>query len=119
RRTIDVSSHGGAMMTCGSTGVASFFVRGEAVPQGSTRAFVIKGKPVITTTAKGLYAWRRLVADQAQAHAPPSPWDRACVLPATFFLPRPRSASKRRRIYADRRPDAGKLLRAVEDALTS
>ena len=108
-------------MTCGASGRASFLVRGEAVPQGSTRAFIPKGwsRPVITTTAKGLGAWRRLVADQAQAHAPPVPWDVGVSVRLTFYLPRPKSEPKRRRTYPARRPDIDKCARAVLDALTS
>jgi len=108
-------------LTCGASGRASFLVRGEAVPQGSTRAFIPKGwsRPVITTTAKGLGAWRRLVADQAQAHAPPVPWDVGVSVRLTFYLPRPKSEPKRRRTYPARRPDIDKCARAVLDALTS
>src|SRR5207249_11900094 len=52
----------------------TFQVHGLPAPQGSTRAFVVKAKPIITSTAKGLSAWRRLVADAAQASAPEQPW---------------------------------------------
>jgi len=106
-------------MTCGSTtGVINFFVRGLPKTQGSTRTWVVKGKPITTTTTKGLYDWRRLIADQAQGHAPKSPWDAAVIMWATFYLPRPKSESKKVRTYPSRRPDLSKLLRAVEDALT-
>ena len=53
----------------------TFQVHGLPAPQGSTRAFVVKGKPIITSTAKGLSAWRRLVADVAQDFAPEQPWE--------------------------------------------
>lgn len=35
----------------------------------------------------------------------------------TFYLPKPISAPKRRRTCPDRRPDLGKLLRAIEDPM--
>ncbi len=105
-------------MSCGPTGVIRFFVRGKPVTQGSKTAYVVGGRAVVTSASKGLAAWRRLVADQAQPHAPPMPWDRPVTLHATFYIPRPRSEPKRRRTWPDRKPDASKLLRAVEDALT-
>lgn len=106
-------------MTCGSTtGVISFLVRGLPIAQGSTRTFVVNGKPVITTTAKGLAAWRRLVADQAQPHAPPQPWDTGVTVHMTFYLPKPKNEPKNRRTYPIRRPDLDKCIRAVLDALT-
>ena len=105
-------------MTCGSTGCALFFVRGLPIAQGSMRAWIAGGKPILTSTAKGLPAWRRLIADQAQAHAPPVPWDRGVSVHATFYVPRPKSDPKRRRTYPDRKPDIDKCARAVLDALT-
>ena len=94
----------------------TFFAHGLPVPQGSTRAFVVKGRPVITSTAKGLAAWRRLIADAAQAHA--RMHEGAVVLGVDFYLPRPKSAPKRKPIHASKRPDIDKLLRAILDSLS-
>jgi len=43
----------------------SFEVRGLPIAQGSSRAWVVAGKPIITSTAKGLSSWRRLVLMRA------------------------------------------------------
>lgn len=102
----------------------TMFVKGEPVPQGSTRAYVPKsgkmaGRPIITTTAKGLPAWRTIVQLSAQQFAEPRfPLEGPVALELRFFLPRPKSEPKRRATFPDRRPDCDKLVRAVLDALT-
>ncbi len=98
--------------------VISFSVRGLPVPQGSTRAWVLHGKPVITSSAKGLATWRRLVADVAQNYAPVEPWEGPVAIELHFGLPKPKSAPKKKRVWPDKRPDLDKLTRAVLDALT-
>lgn len=96
-------------------------VRGLPIPQGSTRAYVPKGwtHPVITSSAKGLKAWRQLIADQAQSHAPPELWSGPIGIVLEFRLPKPKSEPKRRRTWPDRRPDLDKLSRGAFDALTN
>lgn len=96
----------------------SFQVHGLPVPQGSTRAWVVNGKPIITSTAKGLSSWRRLVADVAQRFAPNEPWNGPVGIELRFGMPKPKSAPKKRRTWPDKRPDLDKLTRAVLDALT-
>jgi crossover junction endodeoxyribonuclease RusA len=96
----------------------SFHVHGLPIAQGSSRAFVVNGKPIITTTAKGLSIWRRLIADVAQRFAPPEPWDGPVGIELHFGIPKPKSAPKKRRVWPDKRPDLDKLTRAVLDALT-
>ena len=98
--------------------VISFQVHGLPIPQGSTRAWVVNGKPIITSSAKGLATWRRLVADVAQDYAPKEPWEGPVGIELHFGLPKPKSAPKRRRVWPDKRPDLDKLTRAVLDALT-
>ena len=98
--------------------VIRFQVRGLPVPQGSSRAWLVNGKPVITTTAKGLGSWRRLVADVAQRFAPTEPWSGPVGIELDFGIPKPKSAPKRKRVWPDKRPDIDKLSRAVLDALT-
>lgn len=95
-----------------------FQVHGLPVPQGSTRSWVVNGKPVITSSAKGLSTWRRLVADVAQRYAPDEPWEGPVGIELHFGLPKPKSAPKRKRVWPDKRPDLDKLSRAVFDALT-
>lgn len=96
----------------------SFVVRGKPRPQGSTRAWVKNGKPIITSTTKGLGNWRRLIADQAQRHAPDELWSGPIGIRLLFLLARPKSEPKRKRTWPDRRPDIDKLCRAALDALT-
>jgi len=96
----------------------SFQVHGLPVPQGSTRSWVVNGKPIITSSAKGLSTWRRLVADVAQRFAPEEPWEGPVGINLHFGLPKPKSAPKRKRVWPDKRPDLDKLTRAVLDALT-
>lgn len=101
-----------------SAALIRFQVHGLPVPQGSTRAWVVNGKPVITSSAKGLTSWRRLVADVAQRYAPDEPWNGPVGIELHFGIPKPKSAPKRRRVWPDKRPDLDKLTRAVLDALT-
>ena len=96
----------------------SFEVRGLPIAQGSSRAWVVAGKPIITSTAKGLSSWRRLVADVAQQYAPEQLWDGPVRIDLDFGVPKPKSAPKTRRVWPDKRPDLDKLTRAVLDALT-
>jgi len=98
--------------------VIRFQVRGLPIPQGSHRSYLVNGRPVITTSAKGLATWRRLVADVAQQFAPDEPWQGPVGIELDFGIPKPKSAPKRRRVWPDKRPDIDKLSRAVFDALT-
>jgi len=94
-----------------------FDVSGLPIPQGSTRAFVVKGRPIITSTSKGLGSWRQLVAGEAQRLVS-APIDGPVAMTLSFRLPRPKSAPKKRWIYPSKRPDLDKLVRAVLDAVT-
>src|SRR5439155_21075240 len=80
--------------------------------------WVVNGKQVITSPAKGLGSWRRLVADVAQRFAPTEPWEGPVGIELHFGIPKPKSAPKRRHVWPDKRPDLDKLTRAVLDALT-
>ena len=95
----------------------SFHVRGLPVPQGSMRAFLIKGKPVITANSKGLAVWRQAVNHEAQQVAS-GLMTGPIAVELTFLMPKPKSAPKRKRIYATKRPDLDKLVRSVLDAIT-
>lgn len=104
-----------------------FDVRGVPVPQGSARAFVVKGHAVITSDNRNLKTWRRLVADVAQQHAPPELWVGPVVVRLAFRLPIPKSEpttigrgkmKRPLRTWPDRRPDLDKLIRGGLDALS-
>jgi len=93
----------------------AFRVYGLPESQGSARAFVRGGRPVITSTNKNLGDWRRLVADASQKHA--DLLGGAVSLSLKFYLPKPKSTPKK--VYwPAKRPDLDKLIRAVGDALT-
>lgn len=98
----------------------SFFVPGEPITEGSTRAFA-SGQRVVVTHDRGreLAAWRTRVKRAAQEAAREAGWepryDGPVAVTAAFFLPRPKSAKKR--LMPHVKPDLDKLIRAVGDAL--
>lgn len=98
----------------------SFFVPGEPITEGSTRAFA-SGQRVVVTHDRGpeLAAWRSRVKRAAQEAAREAGWepryDGPVVVDAVFMLRRPKSAKKR--LMPHVKPDLDKLIRAVGDAL--
>jgi Holliday junction resolvase RusA-like endonuclease len=100
-----------------------FDVAGIPVAQGSkTVGRSANGAPFVRDTAKGLKDWRQLVAWSAQeAVGINAPWLFARTplrVGVVFRMPVPKSAPKRRRLPATKKPDLDKLLRAILDALT-
>lgn len=105
-----------------------FGVLGVPVPQGSARAFVVKGRPVITSASgKPLKTWRQDIAFTARTVGPVEPWTGPVAVTLRFKLPMPKSeprfagrgkAKHPVVTFPDRRPDLDKLVRAVLDALT-
>jgi endodeoxyribonuclease rusA family protein len=99
----------------------SFFVPGEPITEGSTRAFT-SGQRVVVTHDRGreLDAWRIKVAHAAEAAARKAGWeprhDGPVAVTAAFLLPRPKSVPKSRQ-WPYTKPDLDKLQRAVGDAL--
>ena len=96
----------------------SVHVEGVPVPQGSmirTQFGVRHSKP------EALALFRSQVAlatrDAADTLGVALPLEGALMLSATFVLPRPKSAPKRR-VYPVVKPDLDKLARALCDALT-
>lgn len=103
--------------------VHRFVALGKARPQGSKRAFVSKkGRAVMLEDAGDVYDWRRTVAWSATQQIPSaerSPLiDGPCRLELVIYRPRPKS-TKRSMRWPWTKPDTSKLLRAIEDALTS
>ena len=98
----------------------SFFVPGEPITEGSTKAFT-SGQRVVVTHDRGpeLAAWRTRVKRAAQEAAREAGWepryDGPVAVNVAFFLPRPKSAKKR--LWPHVKPDLDKLIRAVGDAL--
>lgn len=94
-----------------------FTVYGVPIPKGSMRAFVVKGRPVITSdNPRDLGTWLQEIAAGARA-AGAVPCEGPVEVMLTFRLPRPRSRPKRAQ-WPDKRPDIDKLIRAVMDSLT-
>jgi len=92
-----------------------FFAAGKPEPQGSTRAFMVGDKPVITSTNKALRPWREVIGWEARrVHTGPPLDDAVCIM-ATFILPRPKSVKRKQPTV---KPDLDKLIRGLLDALS-
>ena len=106
----------------------AFRVYGVAQPKGSMRAFTPKGKrfPIVTDSNKSVQSWQQLIAEgasralQALPPAERGPLQDGVRLSLAFYLPRPKALQRRGVPVAHlKKPDTSKLIRAVEDALTS
>jgi crossover junction endodeoxyribonuclease RusA len=91
---------------------------GDPVSQGSMRAFMVAGRPIVTHT-KGvkLNEWRDIIGWAArdavkEVHAGP------ITVGAVFWFLRPASVSAKKRPYMTVKPDIDKVTRALLDALT-
>ena len=100
------------------TNTYSFIVYGEAIPKGSTRAFVVNGKAITTNANKRTKDWQTLVSMAAQEKKPDKPIGGAVDILLNFYLPRPKSVSEKKRPLPIVKPDLDKLLRCLLDALT-
>lgn len=110
--------------------VVTFTVPGVPVPQGSKSAFVVKGRAVVTESNRAkLKPYRASVADAAAAAMNGGGLVTGPVrLQLVLHFPRPKSHYGRGSqaavlradapAYVATRPDAGKVARAIEDALT-
>lgn len=117
--------------TADTTWLLDVFVPGRPAPQGSKHARpiyrgtgdqrVFTGKVATVESSKnGVQTWRADVRQAAEtAWAGRAPLDAALVGYFEFVMPRPASTPKRSTPHATKRPDASKLLRSTEDALTS
>lgn len=101
------------------TDVIVFSVRGEPVPQGSTRAFVVKGHAVTTSANPKTKGWRQSVSLVATQHAPAELWEGPVNVELLFRMGRPPSVSLKKRPLPTTKPDLDKLIRAILDALTA
>ena len=116
--------------------MTTFFVQGVPQPGGSKRAFAFKRKNgklgvAVSDANPKVHPWRTDVRAAFQAVFQGAPFDCPLELEVVFTMPRPKGhylpVSKRRSepvlrddapVWHVSRPDATKLLRALEDALT-
>jgi crossover junction endodeoxyribonuclease RusA len=104
------------------TRTLAFTVAGLPAPQGSKRHL---GKGILVESSKAVKPWREAVKYAAldaidlreSAASPWQPFDGPLLVTAVFWLPRPKSAPKKR-WAPDRKPDVDKLLRGCLDAIT-
>ena len=103
----------------------SFTVPGEAVPKGSTKAFLPKGwtRPIVTGDNPRTKSWQSMVAAAAlDAQYSQGTWPDLSAHPirldVSCFFVRPASVSERKRPSHTVKPDLDKLLRSLKDALT-
>ena len=90
------------------------------------RAFMVGGKPRITSASKGMKEWRELVAVAAQTQT--EMWTTNPGQPVgvvlDFYMPRPKGHFGKKGLLPSapllpaKKPDLDKLIRAVLDALT-
>ena len=97
----------------------AFFVPGIAAPQGSKRHV---GHGRMVESSKALAPWRDSVHFHAAQAARLAGWQCATTALSAgmvFYFPRPASVSVKRRPFPSVKPDLSKIVRAVEDALTT
>lgn len=96
--------------------MSALFVFGVPVPQGSHKAFVVKGRAVVTSVNNAaLKPWRKAIADAAREALTPIEKATPVRVEVGFVFERPASV---KRAAPTVRPDVDKLARAVLDALT-
>jgi len=98
-------------------------VYGLPIPQGSKKFVGMRGdRPLMVEDNKRHRPWREQVTKQAAVamakQAKATTLEGPLVVLMTFTLPKPKSAPKTRRTWPQKKPDASKLARAVEDSLT-
>jgi Holliday junction resolvase RusA-like endonuclease len=93
---------------------------GNPIGQGNIR-HLGAGRPAVHQNAKTLLPWRdtiRHAAIAAIGDREGFPLDGPLRVEATFTVPKPTGAPKRRRTWPSKRPDGDHLLRACLDAMT-
>jgi Holliday junction resolvase RusA-like endonuclease len=96
-----------------------FHVTGDPKPKGSAKAFVVRGRAVVTNDCTTAKPWAERVHWVAKECAPSSIPPGAVSVRLGFVLPRPgRLGKKRSGVPSTTRPDIDKLARNVLDALT-
>ena len=105
----------------------SFFVAGTPVPKGSAKAFVVKGRAIVTQDNRDRQKpWASSISyTAAQQTDGVKPTAEAVHITMQFYMPRPKShlrkngeLTKSAPIHHINKPDLDKLIRCVLDALT-
>jgi Holliday junction resolvase RusA-like endonuclease len=97
-------------------------VHGSPAPQASKRfvGTTKGGRGLMVESSAKVKPWRQdVVAAAMIARGDATPLDGPLIVRMVFTLQKPLSAPKRRRTWADRKPDLSKLARSTEDALTT
>ena len=95
----------------------AFEVRGTPQPKGSARAFVRKGRAIVTSDNPAVRRWEDTIRFVLQDW-PHGILTGSVSLVMMFTLVRPRSVSAKRRPFPTVKPDLSKLYRGAEDAMT-
>jgi Holliday junction resolvase RusA-like endonuclease len=103
-----------------------FRVYGIPKPGGSKKAFVVRGRAIITDACKDNKQWRdSVIAAFVDVHGKALVYDCPLNVVICFIMPRPKGHYGKRGlrssapIYPTTKPDLLKLARSTEDALTS
>lgn len=94
-----------------------FTVYGEAKTKGSKTAGRTKDGRGYVYEPKTSRDWEMLVAIEAQKHAADGLLTGPLMMTLRYYLPKPKSAPKTRRVWPAKKPDIDKLDRAILDAL--
>lgn len=92
-----------------------FFVAGVPQSQGSTRAFVVKGRAVTTSANPKNKSWRESVAAEFRVHCT-SLLEIPIRVELEFVMPRTTSLPKTKTRPHTTKPDLDKLIRSIFDA---
>lgn len=97
-------------------------VYGSPAPQGSKKFVGTSkaGRGLMVESSKKVKPWRmdvKAAAEVARAGLQAA-LDGPLIVSMVFTLPKPTSSPKRRRTWADKKPDVSKLARSTEDAIT-
>lgn len=97
--------------------VLEFFVSGFPRPKGSMRAFVVKGRAVLTSANPELKTWHQSVdaAMRAEGYGSRSTLSGPVRVQLNFYLQKPKKPKHAKHIT---KPDIDKLVRATLDPLT-
>ena len=92
------------------------FVRGDAKPKGSKRAFIVKNHAVLVDANKDTKSWQYLVSETLTQEYQHAPMCEPVEVTLLFYLHQPKTCPKRKWPYV--KPDVDKLARTILDALT-